>query len=157
MDMLLTFFLVIMFQHSFTKFLSMYANIGSDIKLYRAERVLVSILKKEIEYASKTVAITDDADFGTVDCSEYGDRRTVTYYCRETAEEIGATLYRSTKVVGKAAGINPLSPPEVQMTQWHLYKTSATSFVMVLGFREKGSMRERVFIEEVSLCNGQLL
>jgi len=134
-----------------------YGRITSDLELYRAERAAFSLVRQEICFYAETVELQEDgAGNPVIVCQEPAPRRKVTYYTQSQGAA-NNVLYQKTKVEGKNAGINPLTPPDVTVTAWYVRKMTGNGLLIGIVLKEKKTGREKEFVEAVELGNGKVI
>lgn len=151
--------LLSVFYDNFIQSIDTYRKIVSDLEIYRAERGALSMMKEEMGFYVDTVQVFDEAQgYSLITGKETAAKRKISYYCNESPDgDHVLTLYQKTQVEGKSAGINPLTPPSIEVTEWKAERISDRNFLLTIGIRECSSGRERKFFEVVYLCNGKVL
>jgi len=134
-------------------------NVSSDLEIYRVERATISLLREKFCFYIERVQLqNNDSGSTLIVCQETAAKRMNYYYCKNNLSgTYTATLYQSIKVEGKSAGINPLTPSNMEITEWHADKLSEKSFLLTIAIREHSSGREKKFFEVINLCNGTVL
>ena len=157
--LMLTSLTLFVFQDTFLQAITTCQKVASDLEIYRVERATMALLRENIDFNVEKVELLEDASNGhIIVCQETAAKRKVYYYCSEspTGRHV-MTLYQRIKVEDKSSGINPLTAPNVEVTEWQAEKLSEKSFLLTFSIRESSSGREKKFFEVINLCNGRVL
>ena len=150
--------LITCFYDNFAQSVNIGREVLSDLEIYRAGRSAVGLLKEELTFYVDTAAISGEIPGTLISCQETAIKRKIYYYCKSSPEKPYAiTLYQKTNVEGKSSGINPLTPPNIEVTEWHVEKINDKSLLLTIGLKEHKTGREKFFSEVVELCNGKVL
>lgn len=150
--------LITCFYDNFAQSINIGRYVLSDLEIYRVERSAVALLKEELTFYVDEAAISGESSGTLITCQETAVKRKIYYYCKSAPEEPYAiTLYQKTNVEGRSSGINPLTPPNIEVTEWYVEKINDKSFLLKIGLKESKTGREKFFFEVINLCNGKVL
>lgn len=147
-------FLCLGFYFCFAQILDTLGRVREDLEIYRVKRIITSVVRRELTYNGALVGLAE-RDYGTVVISRcIGPRRTISFY-RNEARSGMVGLYQNTQSLGKADGINPITPEGVLLTEWTVSALDAHHLLVQFGLNCSGSNRIRQFREVIRLCNGR--
>ena len=150
--------LITCFYDNFAQSVNIGREVLRDLEIYRVERSVVALMKEELIFYVDTAAISGESPGTLISCQETAVKRKIYYYCKSSPEApYATTLYQKTNVEGKSPGINPLTPPNIEVTEWRVEKLNDKSLLMTIGLKEYKTGREKLFSEVVDLCNGKVL
>ncbi len=77
-----------------------------------------------------------------------------TYYCRPYTGTNWLGLYQETKAAGKKKGVNPLSPPDIQILSFQAEPVEKDGIILTLVLEEICSGRQHSTRKYIRLLNG---
>lgn len=143
------------FYQFFLQIVGSLSRIYADIELHRAAQVVISNVESELAYNAREIVLEENKYGSRIICQNIGRRRSVVFYCRNIPNEKNKTaIYKSTKIEGRTAGINPIISPKVSTEQWQCEKIDAHTLRLKMQMKTMTSGRRKTFVEVIRLCNG---
>ena len=127
----------------------------SDLRLYRAARYSLSLVKSELSDQSVQVFLYGDPERDgssmTLQCHQSNGHSMVSFYVKR------GVLYRGIRKFGKDIGIVPNSDTDVLVKNWKLHKLSDREVEVVLTLEDRACGRRRTFREVLASLNGTVV
>ncbi len=129
-------------------------NVKDQFFLGRVSRDVLAILEYRLTYHT-TFARLQEGEAGTiVHCSTLGGAKSVSFFCQKYPGTSDYGFYQNVQTMGRQPGINPLSPPDMGVTNFRIRRLASNMVKVSFTLTVLASGRNKDFRGILYLRNG---
>lgn len=132
-------------------------RVKDQIFMGRVARDLLAIMEYQLTFHTTEVFLQETAGTCILHCTTLGQAKKRSFFCQKYPHSNNFGFYQKVQVLGRNPGINPLSPPDMGVTNFQVEKLS--SFMVKVNFTLTvlATGRHKAFTGVLYLRNGTVL
>lgn len=132
-------------------------RVKDHIFMGRVARDLLAIMEYQLTFYTREAVLQESSGNSILHCTTLGQAKKRSFFCQKYPQSSNFGFYQKTQVLGRNQGVNPLSPPDMGVTCFHIEKLSPFMVRVNFTLTVLATGRHKVFTGILYLRNGTVL
>lgn len=154
------FLFAILFSGFFQGTIHLWENVDKvkdHIFMGRVARDLLAIMEYQLTFHTTEAVVQENSGNSILHCTTLGQAKKRSFFCQKYPQSSNLGFYQKIQVLGRNPGVNPLSPPDMGVTDFHVEKLSSFMVKVDFTLTVLATGRHKNFTGVLYLRNGTLL